>query len=120
MYYFTNHIGMPYCIAKHVVWWDFVAMAQILTANRLDFGDVVYWSAAHGWVGSLYAADLLEDETADALLTRAQEFVARREIVNPYLFDVRVVKGRVEPVKERETIRAMGPTVRPDLGKQAA
>lgn len=95
-------------------------MAQILTANRLGIGDVVYWSAAHGWVGSLYEADILESETADALLTRAQEFVARREIVNPYLFDVRVRNGRVEPVKERELIRAMGPTVRPDLGKQAA
>ena len=95
-------------------------MAQILTANRLGIGDVVYWNAAHGWVGSLFEADVLEEETADALLVRAQEFVARREIVNPYLFDVRVANGRVEPVKEREIIRAMGPTVLPDLGKQAA
>ena len=27
--------------------------------------------------------------------------------------------GKIRPVKEREIIRAAGPTVRPDLGKQA-
>ena len=52
----------------------------------------------------------------------AAEFQAQRSPgrADLYLFDVRLVRGRVEPVKERELIRAMGPTVRPDLGKQAA
>ena len=38
----------------------------------------------------------------------------------PYLFDVRVKNGAIEPVKERERIRAAGPTVHPDLGKQSS
>jgi hypothetical protein len=39
--------------------------------------------------------------------------------VAPYLFDVREAAGRTVPVKVREAIRAAGPTVRTDLGKQA-
>ena len=40
-------------------------------------------------------------------------------MVNPYLFDVRIEDGMAVPVKEREMIRAAGPSVRGDLGKQA-
>jgi hypothetical protein len=45
--------------------------------------------------------------------------VRRREVVGPYLFDVRLEDGLAVPVKVREAIRAAGPTIRPDLGKQA-
>ena len=40
-------------------------------------------------------------------------------MVNPYLFEVREENGKVRPVKEREIIRALGPSVRTDTGKQA-
>ena len=36
-----------------------------------------------------------------------------------YLFEVRDVNGKIQPVKEREIIRAAGPTVHPHAGKQA-
>ncbi|TIX08984.1 MAG: DUF2849 domain-containing protein, partial [Mesorhizobium sp.] len=36
------------------------------------------------------------------------------------LIDVTVVDGLVEPVRLREKIRAAGPTIREDLGKQAS
>jgi hypothetical protein len=39
--------------------------------------------------------------------------------VTPYLFDVVLDKGTVKPVREREIIRSLGPTIRTDLGKQA-
>jgi hypothetical protein len=39
--------------------------------------------------------------------------------VAPYLFEVRDVNGKIQPVKEREIIRAAGPTVHPHTGKQA-
>ena len=94
-------------------------MPQILTANRLSVGEVVYWSAAKGWVQRLADADVLADDAAEATLKGAAEFVRQRVVVNPYLFDVRVESGAVRPVKMRETIRAAGPTVRTDLGKQA-
>jgi len=94
-------------------------MAQMLTANRLRDGAVVYWRAG-AWLTGLADAELLpEPAGADAALAAADESVRDRVVVNPYLFDVREDAGTVRPVKEREVIRAAGPTVRLDLGKQA-
>lgn len=90
-------------------------MAQMLTANRLIDGTVLYWKDA-GWVETLAAADVFADAaTADAALAAAKAFVTGNQVVNPYLFEVRDGK----PVKQREIIRARGPSVRPDVGKQA-
>jgi len=94
-------------------------MQQILTANRLGPGEVVYWSGRGGWVSRLSEADPMERVEADQALQSAEEWVRRREIVNPYLFDVRVDGAGIIPIKAREVIRAAGPTVRRDLGKQA-
>jgi hypothetical protein len=41
-------------------------------------------------------------------------------VVTPYLLDVRHDKSGPHPVKEREIIRSLGPSVRPDTGKQAS
>jgi hypothetical protein len=95
-------------------------LVQILTANRLRDGDVVYWRAG-AWVGALADAEIFEDDTtADAALAAAAASVKSRVVVNPYLFDARVDADGIHPVKEREIIRAAGPTVRRDLGKQSA
>jgi Protein of unknown function (DUF2849) len=90
---------------------------QMLTANRLKDGAVLYWK--HGaWVEALAEGEVLADgAAADAALAGAQAFVADNSVVGVYLFDLRA-DGR--PLKEREIIRAHGPSVREDLGKQAA
>jgi hypothetical protein len=93
-------------------------LAQALTANRLRDGEVVYWHDG-GWVTALIEAELFtEDARAEAALLAAGASVTDRIVVNPYLFEVRVTADGVHPVKEREVIRAAGPTVRRDLGKQ--
>ena len=90
-------------------------MAQMLTANRLIDGTVLYWQDGT-WVETLVAAQTFVDSAAaETALAAAKAFVAANAVVNPYLFEVR--NGR--PVKEREVIRAAGPSVRGDLGKQA-
>ena len=90
-------------------------MAQTLTANRLIDGLVLYWLGG-GWTESFTEADQFDSEpAAAAALVAAKDFVARNVAVNPYLFEVR--DG--QPVKEREIIRAFGPSVRQDVGKQA-
>lgn len=94
-------------------------MPHVLTANRLSVGEVVYWNGAKGWVSEFKDAEVLPDATAEATLKDAAEWVKKREVVNPYLFEVRLVNGAAVPTKTREAIRAAGPSVRRDLGKQA-
>src|ERR1700761_8004483 len=91
---------------------------QMLTASRLKDGDVVYWKTG-GWVLALKDGEVFADQTAAReALAAAHIHVAENIVVNPYLFDVRVgADGEIRPVKEREIIRAAGPTVRGE-GKQ--
>jgi hypothetical protein len=92
---------------------------QMLTANRLRDGDVLYRKGS-GWVPMLADGDVYPDQTsADAALTAANAELARNEVIAPYLFEVREQDGKIRPVKEREIIRAAGPTVHPHTGKQA-
>lgn len=92
---------------------------QILTANRLVDGVVVYWQG-EAWDEALAAARIFDTpEAAKAALAAADASVRDRVVINPYLFEVRFDEGVAVPVKERERVRAAGPTVHPDLGKQA-
>jgi hypothetical protein len=91
---------------------------QMLTANRLRDGEVLYWRAGD-WVLALADGEVFADpKAADAALAAAGRSVKENIVVAPYLFDVRVADGVIKPVKEREIIRAKGPTVRGE-GKQA-
>ena len=93
---------------------------KILTANRLRTGEVLYWKAG-GWVEILAQAEIFADEAAaETALAEAQAFVAANQVVSPYLFDIRTDKGTPRPAKEREIIRSLGPSVRPDTGKQSS
>jgi hypothetical protein len=92
---------------------------QMLTANRLRSGDVLY-RKGDGWVLTLAQADVYRDlGAADAALAAAQAELVRNDFVAPYLFEVREKDGVLHPVKEREIIRAAGPTVHRHTGKQA-
>ena len=93
---------------------------KVLTANRLAPGEVVYWHSAAGWQPELQRAEVFDDAGADLALAAAAEWVQRCEVVAPYVFPVRVENGRIKPVSAREIIRANGPSIRPDIGKQAA
>lgn len=93
---------------------------KVLTANRLAPGEVVYWSGPAGWQTDLQRAEVMEDAAVEDALKAAAEWVRRCEIVAPYGFPVRLENGAILPVSAREMIRAKGPSVRPDLGKQAA
>jgi hypothetical protein len=93
---------------------------KVLTANRLQTGEVLYWKAG-GWVAGLDRADIFSDPAeAESALARARAFVAANQVVTPYLFEVRRTGDGLFPVREREIIRSLGPSVRPDTGKQAS
>jgi len=92
---------------------------QMLTANRLRDGDVLY-RKGDGWVLFLAEGEVYADQaSADAALAAANAELVHNTFVAPYLFEVREQNGKIVPVKEREIIRAAGPTVHPNTGKQA-
>lgn len=96
------------------------AALKAVTANRLVDGLVVYLGA-DGWVEMIAAARSVEGkEAAATLLAEAEPDVAACRVVGPYVIDVVTGEaGTLRATSERERIRALGPTIRPDLGKQA-
>jgi len=94
---------------------------QVLTANRLADGQVVYLAAGAAWTHRLAEAHVAsDDDTVAALKSAAARAVAEHAVVDPYLFEVDTQGGATRPLRTREAIRARGPSVRPDLGHQAA
>jgi hypothetical protein len=91
---------------------------KALTANLLVEGDVVFWGEG-GWREQFADADLMTDPAvADALLDAAK--AAPTVTVDPYLIDVRIEEdGSPVPISFRERVRALGPTIHPEMGKQA-
>ena len=77
----------------------------------------MYLAADGAWVEDIAAAEILatpaEGETA---LAKGADAERNLHVVHAYLFDI---NPQLKPVKMREIIRAAGPTVRRDLGKQA-
>ncbi|MDH3474437.1 MAG: DUF2849 domain-containing protein [Rhodospirillales bacterium] len=95
-------------------------MLKVLTANRLRDGEVVYLTATGTWSEWLDESGLAETPEREAeLLAAAELALAARLVVDPYLMPVAEVAGRLRPLSQREIIRAKGPSVRADLGKQA-
>lgn len=95
-------------------------MSQIVTANRLADGVVVFRSADGGWSENFARVEIYADAAAvKAALAQAVESVAQGLVVDPYGVEVELRNGHYIPKSLREAIRAAGPTVRRDLGKQA-
>ena len=91
---------------------------KAITANRLGDGVAVYLSAEGAWAERLADAALFEDaEAAAAPLAEAEAW--EDLVVGPYVMDIDADRLAAGQKVIRETIRATGPSVRPDLGKQA-
>jgi hypothetical protein len=87
-----------------------------VTGNRLADGEVMFWNRGE-WRERFSEIELFEDAAqAEAALAAAQAQV--KVIVDPYLIEVRFDDGVPVPIAYRERVRALGPTVHPDMGKQ--
>lgn len=94
---------------------------QILTANRLDDGAVVYLAPDGQWREAPGQALIVSGpDAAKAAEAAGLQAEAARLVVGSYLMDVVADAGAPRPKSMRERIRAAGPSVRLDLGKQAA
>ena len=93
---------------------------QLVTANRLRDGIAVFLTRSGDWSEVIDEAVLaLEPQAAAALEARAKEDERRTLVTGAYLVDAERLNGRVRAAHIRERMRALGPTVRLDLGKQA-
>ena len=92
---------------------------KAITANRLRDGAVVWLGPQGDWVERITAAAAYDEAGAAAALTRAQQDEARNLVVAIYALDVEILDGAPAPLRTKERIRALGPSVRADVGKQA-
>ena len=83
---------------------------QIVTANRLVDGRVVFRDGEGRWVEAFAEAAIVDKAAAEAAVAASAADVAARLIVEPYAVEVIAVAGGVEPKAMREKIRAGGPT----------
>jgi hypothetical protein len=90
-------------------------MRQMIIANRLIDGVVVFLGAGDTWVHDIAAGVVIgEDADAQRLLAVAKQHEDRCLVIDPQLIEVAEQDGRIRPVAIREAIRAFGPTVRTD------
>ena len=93
---------------------------QIFNANDILSGRVVYLTKDGDWSEKIADAVTFETSEDEARLKLVAEagFEARK-LVDVLPIEVSVENGAIRPVVYRERVRAQGPSVRTDLGKQA-
>ena len=95
-------------------------MPQVVIAHRLNDGIVVFLGVGGSWVESVDdSAVANSEEESGGLMETAQRSEDDQTVLGAELIDVSVEGKTIRPTKYRELIRATGPTVRADLGKQA-
>ncbi len=95
-------------------------MPQVVSANRLDDGIVVFVGRDRAWVELLDAARLFDTKAdMEAAVAVAQKDVAANRVVDIFPFEVKISGDTVTAVALRDIIRTSGPTVHRDHGKQA-
>jgi hypothetical protein len=93
---------------------------QIVTANNLIDGAVVYRTAEGRWSADIgQALGVSGEAEAKALLALAETDAARQIVVGPYLVEVEGEPGQWQHKSWRERIRAEGPTVPHDFTPDA-
>ena len=95
-------------------------MRQIISANRLADGVVVFLGRDNAWVENMPEAEVFDGEAALAGgLARAKAAEGRNLVLDIAAVDVTGSGKGLAATHLREIIRSAGPTVRRDHGKQA-
>lgn len=88
---------------------------KILTGNDLKSGAVVWWDG-RGW--SIHITDAIDaGEGAESII--AAEDAARR-VNAAYAIEAEQTEDGPRPAHIKDRVRALGPTIRPDLAVPAA
>ncbi len=85
---------------------------QVVTANELRTGRVVFFGRAGRWISNINDADTAQGvNSAAELLARAQCSDDASGVVELSLIEACADGGTIRPIRLREEIRAKGPTV---------
>jgi hypothetical protein len=84
---------------------------QVVTANHLLSGDVVYLTKASSWSRRIHDAAVVANvEAGAALLAEAETQAKQNIVVAPYLIPVDASVTPPKPIQYREVLRAEGPS----------
>lgn len=83
---------------------------KLLTGNDLATGDVTWWTG-EGW--SRHVEDAVDVADKGEAIAKAEE--GARRVNGPYVIDATATPEGPRPAHIKDRIRALGPTVRPDL-----
>jgi hypothetical protein len=88
---------------------------QVVTANHLLSGDVVYLTKASSWSRRIHDAAVVANvEAGAALLAEAETQAKQNIVVAPYLIPVQISGDASvtppKPIQYREVLRAEGPS----------
>ncbi len=91
-------------------------MRQMIIANRLVDGAVVFLAPDDAWEPSIERGEIVDDAAlADRRLAVAKDHETASIVIDPQLIEIEIDGGKARPTAIREAIRAFGPTVRTDL-----
>ncbi len=83
---------------------------RLLSGNDLASGDVVWWTGS-GW--SRHIEDAVDAGTQAETVAAVEE--AARRVNVPYVVEAEPSPAGARPLHIKDRVRALGPTVRPDL-----
>jgi hypothetical protein len=83
---------------------------KLLTGNDLATGDVTWWTGS-GW--SRHVEDAADVGEQGEAIAHAEE--GARRVNAPYVIDATATPEGPRPAHIKDRVRALGPTVRPDL-----
>ena len=83
---------------------------RLVTGNDLASGDVTWWTG-QGW--SRHVEDAADAGAHAEAVAREEE--AARRVNGPYVIEATATPEGPRPAHIKDRIRALGPTVRPDL-----
>lgn len=83
---------------------------KILTGNDLPTGDVVWWTGSE-W--SRHVEDAVDVDEHGEDIARREE--GARRVNAPYVIEATQTPEGPRPAHIKDRVRALGPTVRPDL-----
>ncbi|AKQ42602.1 hypothetical protein CP97_11995 [Aurantiacibacter atlanticus] len=88
---------------------------KILTGNDLKSGAVVWWNG-QGW--TTHITDAVDaGEEAESIMAREE---SARRVNSVYSIAAELTDNGPRPAHIKDRVRALGPTVRPDLAMKAA